>query len=194
MSFIAIRKSDGTRIDITQIDQPRKMLPKDDIVCQLCGKPMIIKAGIIVRAHFAHLADAECDTDYRTNPETPEHRQAKIELVRLLKETLEEYSTADLSLEVPIPEVKRVADILVTFPMGWRIAHEIQLSNIGIHEFEERTHDYNKAGIDVVWWLGRGADNESNESWCMQNFGVCYHLNLDGLRERTDIIPPAKYS
>jgi len=64
----------------------------------------------------------------------------------------------------------------VTFPTGWRVAHEVQLASITTEHLQERTNDYTLAGIDVVWWLGKSADTETNRAWCRCTFG--YALSL----------------
>ncbi len=181
MPFVALRKDTRERVDITEIDNPRLILHSGDCVCQLCEKPLILKAGFIVRPHFAHYSESDCDTEYKSHPETPEHREAKIKLVEFLKSTYIEYTSAKLEKEVPIREIKRVADILVVFPMGWRVAHEIQLAGITIENLQERTNDYSRAGIDVVWWLGKSANTPANRAWCIETFGCCFTLNIENI-------------
>lgn len=176
MPFVAIDKVSGERIDIAQIENPRLVLKAGQIACQLCGADMFIKAGSIYRAHFSHYG--ECNTDYRYHPESSDHRKAKYELVQHLRDNFHEYTTAQFEIEVPIPEIRRVADVLVTFPMGWRVAHEIQLAAITTAELEERTRDYDSAGIDVVWWLGKSADTSLNQIWCCQTFGFSLEVTL----------------
>ena len=178
MPFIGLRKDTAERIDITQIENPRLSLKSGDCVCQLCGSPLMVRAGSIYRAHFSHYGDRECNTDYKYHKETPEHREGKILLSKFLKETYAEYTSAKLEYEVPIPEIRRVADVLADFPMGWRIAHEVQLASISPEELQERTDDYYRAGIDVVWWLGKSADTPKNRDWCIQTFGYCVTLNI----------------
>jgi competence protein CoiA len=170
MPFIAFDIRANKRVDITQIEHPRLVLKKEDIRCQLCGNPMLIKAGMIKRAHFAHIA-APCSTDYSYHPESPAHREAKVFLAEHLRVSFGEYTSAIFDYEVPIPEAKRVADLLMTFPTGWRIAHEVQLAKITVEELQMRTAAYEQAGIDVVWWLGKQANTENNRKWCEETFG-----------------------
>jgi competence protein CoiA len=170
MPFIALDTQTNQRIDITTIEQPRLLLKKEHIVCQLCHKPMLIKAGMIRQAHFAHIATT-CTTEYGIHPESQAHRDAKVFLAEHLRTAFKEYTHAVIDYEVPIPEVKRVADLLVTFPTGWRVAHEVQLATITCNELQQRTDDYERAGIDVVWWLGKSANTEANRTWCEKTFG-----------------------
>jgi competence protein CoiA len=175
MAFIAKRKETGERIDITTIEYPREVLKAGDCLCQVCDAPMIIKAGLVRQHHFAHTA--RCTSDYQCHPESPAHREAKRFLATHLREAFSEYTHAVIEYEVPIPEVKRIADLLVMFPTGWRVAHEVQLAAITIEQLQERTNDYTLAGIDVVWWLGKSANTLTNREWCRSIFG--YALCID---------------
>jgi competence protein CoiA len=176
MPFIAMLKSTGERIDITTIANPRAALTSGECLCQLCRTPMIVKAGLIRQHHFAHVG--RCPSDFRSHPESPEHREAKRYLASHLREWYTEYADAHIAYEVPIPEVKRIADILVIFPMGWRVAHEVQLAAITTEHLQERTNDYTLAGIDVVWWMGKSADTEANRAWCRCTFGYALSLTV----------------
>ena len=176
MPFIALDTQTNKRIDITKIEYPRLVLKKEELVCQLCNKPMLIKAGMIRQAHFAHIA-TNCITEYGFHPESQAHRNAKAFLAEHLRITFKEYTDADIAYEVKIPEVKRIVDLLVTFPMGWRVAHEIQLSATTAHELQQRTDDYERAGIDVVWWLGQKANVPPNRAWCEETFGYALTIS-----------------
>jgi hypothetical protein len=69
MPFIAIRKETRERIDITTIANPRAVLKSGECLCQLCGAPMIVKAGLVRQHHFAHIG--QCSSDYQSHPESP---------------------------------------------------------------------------------------------------------------------------
>lgn len=86
------------------------------------------------------------------------------------------YTSVVFEYEVPLPEIRRVADLLLTFPMGTRLAYEIQLSAITTEELERRSDDYARAGIDVVWWLGKSADTLANRRWFIYAFGKSYSI------------------
>jgi competence protein CoiA len=180
VSFVALRKGTGQRIDLTQIEHPKSKISNGDCLCQLCEAPLMLKGGIHVRDHFAHYPSSPCTSAYRYHEETAAHHAAKLFLLQRLRDEFPEYKTASIECEVPIPEIQRIADILVTFPTDWRQAHEIQLSPITTQELEERTNDYARAGIDVVWWLGKSADTETNRAWCVEIFGCAFSLNISG--------------
>lgn len=189
MPFVALDKNTEQRIDITRIINPRHALMATDLVCQLCGEPMIVVAGNFRIHHFRH--KAECGSEYEAHPESYEHLQTKYFISRNVSQVMDEYSGVSFDLEVKIPEVRRVADILFTFPNGWRIAHEIQLASITRQILEKRTDDYLRAGIDTIWWIGKSADTHSNRLWCAERFGFVLqveylpgHGSIDVFTER----------
>lgn len=172
MPFIARHKVTKRRIDITAFEYPRQELKIGEYVCQFCENPMIIKAGMIKRPHFAHRST--CTSPYAANPESMEHLEAKEFLKRTLPIRFTEYKDARIEYEVPIKEVRRIADLLVIFPNEYRVVHEVQLASITVENLEKRTNDYRRAGLDVIWWLGKSASSPANRDWCMRTFGeVC---------------------
>lgn len=175
--FVAEHKETGERIDLTQVMNPKTEIDQEQCVCPLCGKPFTLRVGLIRRPHFAHRG-SECQSPYRTHPESAAHREAKLFLMQHLRSEFPEYAGATIQIEVKLEPIWRVADVLVTFPSGWRQAHEVQLSKITIGELQERTNDYTTMGIDVVWWLGRDADKEPNQQWCIETFGYSLSLQL----------------
>lgn len=177
MPFIALERTTRARIDITQYAQPRQSIPADSIICQLCEERMVIKNGLIVRAHFAHYR--QCTSEYEAHPESAEHLAGKEAVARALRTEFSEYFDADIQLEYRVPEARRVADVMAVFPMGWRVAHEVQLASITTEQLTQRTADYASAGIDVVWWLGKSADTPANRRWCEAQFGFSLALDID---------------
>jgi Competence protein CoiA-like family len=116
MPFIAKRNGTGERIDITLIENPRAVLKRGECLCQVCDTQMIVKAGLVRQHHFAHVG--RCPSDYQAHPESPAHQDAKRFLAANLREQFREYANTTIEYEVPVPEVKRIADLLVTFPTG----------------------------------------------------------------------------
>jgi competence protein CoiA len=174
MPLVALDKETRQRVDITKIPDPRGTLTANQLICPLCETEMIIVAGPIKMHHFRH--KVECRSDYGRHPESYNHLRTKAIIAERVTEWMKEFTRAKGELEVPIPEVNRVVDVLFTFPNGWRVAHEIQLSAITIEELESRTNDYLKAGIDVFWWLGENADTVPNREWCTEKFGFVLRL------------------
>lgn len=173
MPFVARIKSSGDRVCIEDYDRPKADLPAGDLVCQFedCAHPMIVRGGSIVRPHFAHRAASPCQTSYESHPESAEHRAGKRAIATFLRGDLArrgyDMSRIRVEFEVQIPEARRVADVLVTFPGGMREAHECQLSPISIADLDRRTTAYLASGIDPIWWLGIGfpADTRTNRDW-----------------------------
>jgi competence protein CoiA len=189
MPFIALNSMTGERVDITQIARPRIDLRAAEMICPVCEVGMIVKDGTIKRAHFAHKpVGNDCPYAEYSAGETPEHREAKMIIRDHVSEWFAEYGMAEGQLEVYIPEVKharnRIADVLFTFPSGWRVAHEIQLASISVKELEERTDDYAFAGIDVFWWFGRDAYKQGAYRWTEASFGYRLTIDID------DVSPP----
>lgn len=178
MPLVALNEEAKNRVCILDYPNPRGQFQNNSLVCPLCSERMIVVAGLVRTPHFRHYVECR-NSDYERHPESPEHLEAKAELATLLKTKYAEYSIADLQLEVPLPEVRRIADVLITFPMGWRVAHEIQLSPITVEKLKQRSDDYRRAGVDVVWWLGRHANTETNRLYCQQNFGDCYLVDFE---------------
>ena len=138
---------------------------------------MVVKAAMIVRAHFAH--KAACTSPYQAHPESPEHRAGKYFIAERVREQLApDYPNVAIDFEVPVPEANRVADVMVTFPNGWRIAHECQLASITAEQLGRRTEDYLRAGVDTVWWLGKSANTPANRNWCVEYLGFALEINF----------------
>lgn len=181
MAFIAKSLRTGLRIDITRVEHPRETLKAEDVVCQLCEERMIIKAGYIVRAHFAHSARSDCASQWGSHPESEEHRLGKLLIAQKLQEELGDVTGARTEFEVPVREVMRIADVMVIYPNGWRVAHECQLAGITTETLTKRTEDYLHAGIDVVWWLGKSAASRTNLDWTvsLQRFGLEIQFSME---------------
>jgi len=181
MPFTALDKTTGQLISLFDYQAPLSELRRGDTVCPICESEMIIRSahtrrGYPVAAHFAHKPDTDCWYARETAGERPEHLTAKRALADKLREWFAEYTTVEPQLEAPIHEVQRVADILFLFPAGWGIVHEIQLANITPAKLEERTRDYERAGLDVVWWFGLEAATDNNIEWSRERYGYAYNV------------------
>lgn len=185
MPFVALDKNTKERIDITKIENPRLVLKSGEVICQHCQAPMVIKAGPIKRHHFSHYA--ECTSDIKRHPESPEHLGTKDLVAEKAKEWFGEFTYAEPDKEVAIPEVNRQADVLFTFPNGWRIACEVQLASITTEELQQRTDDYLRAGIDTIWFLGKSACTPANVRWSIETFGFAIELSYSTNQVRAQL-------
>jgi competence CoiA-like predicted nuclease len=185
MPFVARDAETLDRIDITRIENPRRTLQAQRLICQLCEERMIIRQGLVVRPHFAHTR--ACSMPYAAHPESPEHLLGKWH-VRAYLRGQPEFAGTTIELEVPITARQRIADILVTFPQGHRLAVEIQLASITPGELEARSKDYLDDGIDVLWALGKAAAaSPSNSQWCRAVLGGYLLLAFTEHHEQLDI-------
>uniref|UniRef100_UPI000686AE44 competence protein CoiA n=1 Tax=Desulforegula conservatrix TaxID=153026 RepID=UPI000686AE44 len=169
MPFIAYNKYTGERIDITKFINPRNELYNVLFECQLCKTQMFLRKSSKGSFHFFHKRSCSCD--YQYHPESPEHLAGKSFVANYILPKLNKYAFFNHLFEEPLHLVKRIADIVIKFPMGWWIAHEIQLSPITPDELEKRTIDYLDDGVDVMWWFGKSADTESNRIWAINKYG-----------------------
>lgn len=188
MPFIAKLISTGQRIDITRLIDPKRELKSGDCACQFCEQPMIVKAGPLVQAHFAHYI--ECQSDYERKPESPDHLALKSLLRDFLVEYYQGYESVEIALEVPIPEIKRVADILVVLSTGYKEAHEVQLSRVDLETIRARTEDYASAGIEVFWYFGPNAKDTNIRDWLWKsNLGQYLELEISSepIKQRIDV-------
>jgi len=180
--FIARRKGTDERIDITALSLPRDVLQPGECVCQICGAELMIEGEPMREYYFAHIA--ACSEEYQSHPESSAYRRAKRFLAAYLQEHCQAYNGASLEYDVPLAETMRIADLMITFPTGWRVAHEVQLAPITTEQLQKRTNDYSLAGIDVVWWLGKNANTSANRTWSQEVFGHALVLTLP--ENRTD--------
>ena len=164
MPFVALNP-DGERICSLDHDDLRLEYRPGDFTCQLCGGEMVYKHGTQVRSHFAH--KTACTSDYEHKPESREHRDAKYKIRDLL---MTKYPGAKVDLEVPLPEIRRIADVHMDLN-GWREVFEVQLSSITVEQIEARTQDYESLNITAQWWIGGAADTPAIKQWCIEQFG-----------------------
>ena len=139
-----------------------------DLVCPFddcAGRLMIVSEFRALngsqkrRAHFRHHSN-QCNTSYQYSPETPEHEAGKQLVIDLLKTNYPFiYKNASFDIEdySLLDEIGRRPDIIAELEGGRKEAHEIQLSPITPEEILNRSFDFYKAEIDVIWYLGKGA-------------------------------------
>ena len=175
MAFVALDKH-GHRVDLSEFRNPRGQLHERAFRCQLCDGKMILKAGHVVRPHFAH--KSKCRYEGETEPETGEHLAGKHWTANWLTCIWEEYGTLNVQVEYRVPELKRIVDVAAVYPSGWVIGCEVQFSRTSTRELESRTRDYEAAGIDPVWFFGGQADTFTNRRWCANRLGYGYSIEV----------------
>lgn len=161
MPLVALDSKTGERIDVTVYENPRVELTASRVCCPECRLPMILKAGLIKIAHFAHKPGAECSYG---KGETKQHLLGKRMIAEWLRET---QPGSKVELELPIGN--RRADIAQIFPNGWIVVHEIQLASITVESLTERTNDYLREGCDTVWYFGQNTATPTNRRWAYEH-------------------------
>ncbi|MBI1245264.1 MAG: hypothetical protein GC202_09675 [Alphaproteobacteria bacterium] len=118
----------------------------DKYICPGCGSSVVLKRGRIRIAHFSHRPPINCSW---ARGETIAHMNGK----KMLFDSLRARNLA-VEIEAVLSNLTgadRRADVLVTSPRGFRVAIEIQHSNIDLDNIFARTRSYMELGIGVVW-------------------------------------------
>lgn len=81
-----------------------------------------------------------------TAPESAHHLTVKAHIARAFDE-----AGWSLDVEVPFPEVDRIADVTATTPAGRRVVFEVQLSRPTRADFRTRSEDYASCAATTIW-------------------------------------------
>jgi hypothetical protein len=81
--------------------------------------------------------------------------------------------------QVAVPDTAEQAALLLTFPMGWRVACLVQLDRAEPQALSRRTYQCRRAGVDVLWFLGEEAASIACLTWAIDK-AVCFHLAYAG--------------
>lgn len=111
--------------------------------CPVCGSPVRLKKGQVMRPHFAHISLETCQG--ASEHESFQHLTLKSTLYGWAKKE------APTQLEAYLPEIEQIADVLVADTL----ALEIQCSRLSLRRLKERTRAYQTAGYSVLWLLGK---------------------------------------
>jgi hypothetical protein len=115
--------------------------------CRGCGAAVVLKAGRLRIAHFAHQPDAACAFAARMS-------LAHLTAQRRMAEALRARGVhAELEAAMKSPAGDRRIDVLAWPPErpAARIAVEIQASDLTAELIEARTRSYNAEGIAPLW-------------------------------------------
>lgn len=109
---------------------------KDKFICPACKKRVVfVNPETNIIKHFRHYKKSDCDTE----PETINHLNIKKFMLSKLNLTKE-------NLEYPLGFAR--PDIYIP---NERIAIEVQNSSLTLKKFKERTENYTKNNIYVLW-------------------------------------------
>ena len=113
-------------------------------ICPDCNEEVILKMGRTTVNHFAHANPIACKF---TTGESDEHRRCKIEIFRALQNVP---GVRNVELERPIGMNR--ADVFAEIG-GVPVAIEVQLSALSLETIQERTIEYHREGVYVLWLL-----------------------------------------
>lgn len=78
-----------------------------------------------------------------------------------------------IDLNVNVLNHDTLSDVICRTPMGWYIAHRIQMDPITTAELDEQAWAYWNAGVEVVWWFRRETMTPDVEAWIRE---MCGHV------------------
>lgn len=149
------------------------------LVCPECGDKMSARGGRSknVVTHFFHIKQEgrKClVADKHKNRRSLTHHTLMVKAAYdyLIKEIPPGFSLAFEYRSEDVPD--RIADLAVLDCEEKMVqAHEIQLTKVTTGELEDRTESYESAGVEVVWWFGKGCNTEEIIAWAKGSFGYC---------------------
>lgn len=112
--------------------------------CQQCNEEVILKTGRSRNNHFAHANPIACKF---AEGESDLHRRCKMEIYETLRRTP---GVSNVALEMPIG-INR-ADVSAKI-RGVPVAIEVQISSLSLETILERTIEYGRNGVYVLWLL-----------------------------------------
>lgn len=119
--------------------------------CKFCAGPMTPVLGPTRQWHFRHQPHTSpCPAQGELEPESERHRALKRSAAESLRLHFSPH-VVSVNYEVRLPEAGRIADALLTFQDGTRVAVEAQVSPIALEHLQQRTNSYTDVDVDVIW-------------------------------------------
>jgi competence protein CoiA len=112
--------------------------------CPDCGDEVILKTGRRTVNHFAHVNPLACR--YAEN-ESEEHRRCKMEIYGSLQRHT---AVRNVALERPLGTNRPDVSANIN---GVPVAIEVQISSLSLETIQQRTMEYARKGIYVLWLL-----------------------------------------
>lgn len=175
MPLIAQSRSTGEKIsvlDFNSADEIRSKHSPDDLICPHCQKVMMIRQTNVL--YFEHL---DCGTKLSYERSTATHLTAKSALFKNLEDEFKNYNCT-ISCEAAVPELNRIVDFLIEFPLGYSIIYEILFTPHDIPKIKEKYNNAITAGYDIAFFLCGGANTQENREWFVKEFGNCLYLDF----------------
>lgn len=112
--------------------------------CLQCNEEVILKTGRHRVNHFAHINPIACKF---AEGESATHRRCKMEIYEELKNAP---GVRDAALELPLDSNR--PDVFARIK-GFPVAIEVQISSLSLETITQRTIEYARNGIYVLWLL-----------------------------------------
>lgn len=159
----------------------RLQYPLGALKCQFCEQTLFPRERKGFVLHFVH--QHPCTSMAAKHPESPEHEEGKLQLVKMFHEQFKTDPTTPVTVEVEhyLPhcgQYGRVADVALVYKNGNLLIAECQLFRTTPDELEQRTRDYQAIEADVLWFLGKEADTPENRAWLRQVFGAVGRISF----------------
>lgn len=143
--YMLIAKQNNQLIDLRKVSSTdfSRLKLASNYACPYCGASVILKQGPKRRAHFSH----KTSCDYKGHDhESEAHHLSKL----VLEEWLSNQGVRTIKVEYRLAAINRIADIYFEYE-NEKYVLEIQKSMIDASLFHQRTNDYEKLGIRVIW-------------------------------------------
>jgi competence CoiA-like predicted nuclease len=164
-------------------EERRRLRAQERWACRFCGGRLIAQLGAQRVWHFRH-GDRPERCEYLARGESDEHRRLKVAIYRMLVEHKRVPPDA-IHFEHRLPDVGagRIADVFAMID-GRPFAFEVQLSRIEVENYEQRTIDYDNAGIHLRWvFLGDDSWTQPMRDWLLREgfkyWTVSYGLKIE---------------
>lgn len=193
-------KDTNQRITFEKLEESGMTIKPGDLICPITGstvfarRPSTLKSGGQRRGHF-FLKDRQpvndsiiFDPEYFENIDGQMFRLpgGESELHLVGKRRIGYFFNKDYPYEITgisfedlirLPDNRiRVADVVATLKDGSQVVGECQISPITPLTLEERTRDYERAGLDCLWFFGEKSSTAENERWAKDRFGEFLQL------------------
>ncbi len=165
------------------IDYEQVLNNKDNFICSACKKKVVfVNPETEIAKHFRHYKKSDCDTE----PETINHLNMKKFILKKLNLTKE-------NLEYPLGFAR--PDIYIPKE---RVAIEVQNSSLTLKKFKERTENYTKNDIYVLWIFDYRLMNRSKPPAFMKDAHKIYlgrvYIYVPKCEEFNSHIKPVHFS
>ncbi|OLE54932.1 MAG: hypothetical protein AUG51_06240 [Acidobacteria bacterium 13_1_20CM_3_53_8] len=171
----AIRQQDSAKVCAWEAEREDK-----PFICHCCHETVTLRKGEIKAPHFAHQPPVTCE--YGTG-EGEAHRRCKI---AIYEELINRQNVTKCEIERDLGTVRPDVSAYIN---GVPVAIEVQLSNLSLGKIKQRTAEYARKGIYVLWLPVYSRDLKKElyaprpwELWLQEAyFGRVYYW-LEGLK------------